>query len=49
MDAGTHTIFLGRVVDAEVVGDGRPMTYEYYHQVKGGKSPKAAPTYAGPA
>jgi len=49
MDAGTHTIFLGRVVDAEVVGDGRPMTYEYYHQVKGGKSPKTAPTYAGPA
>jgi len=48
MDAGTHTIFLGRVVDAEVVGDGRPMTYEYYHQVKGGKSPKTAPTYAGP-
>ncbi len=49
MDAGTHTIFLGRVLDAEVVSDGRPMTYEYYHQVKGGKSPKNAPTYAGPA
>ncbi len=47
MDAGTHTIFLGRVVDAEVVGDGRPMTYEHYHNVKGGKSPKTAPTYAG--
>jgi rubredoxin/flavin reductase (DIM6/NTAB) family NADH-FMN oxidoreductase RutF len=49
MDAGTHTIFLGRVVDAEVVGEGRPMTYEYYHQVKGGKSPKTAPTYVAPA
>ena len=49
MDAGTHTIFLGRVVDAEVAGEGRPMTYEYYHQVKGGKSPKTAPTYVGPA
>jgi rubredoxin len=24
------------------------MTYEYYHRVKGGKSPKTAPTYAGP-
>jgi rubredoxin len=23
------------------------MTYQYYHQVKGGKSPKTAPTYAG--
>jgi flavin reductase (DIM6/NTAB) family NADH-FMN oxidoreductase RutF/rubredoxin len=49
MDAGTHTVFLGRVLEAEVIGDGHPMTYEYYHQVKGGKSPKAAPTYAGPA
>ena len=49
MDAGTHTIFLGRVVDADVVSDGRPMTYEHYHTVKGGKSPKTAPTYAGPA
>jgi rubredoxin len=49
MDAGTHTIFLGRVVDADVVSDGRPMTYEHYHRVKGGKSPKTAPTYAGPA
>ncbi len=48
MDAGTHTIFLGRVVGAEVVSEGRPMSYEYYHQVKGGKSPKTAPTYAGP-
>jgi flavin reductase (DIM6/NTAB) family NADH-FMN oxidoreductase RutF/rubredoxin len=47
MDVGTHTIFVGRVVDAEVVSDGRPMTYAYYHQVKGGKSPKTAPTYMG--
>jgi flavin reductase (DIM6/NTAB) family NADH-FMN oxidoreductase RutF/rubredoxin len=45
MDVGTHTVFIARVVDAEVVGEGRPMTYEYYHQVKGGKSPKTAPTY----
>ena len=36
-------------MDAEVVSNNRPMTYEYYHQVKGGKSPKTAPTYAGPA
>ena len=47
MDAGTHTIFLGRVLDAQVVSDSRPMTYEYYHRIKGGKSPKAAPTYEG--
>jgi rubredoxin len=36
------------VVDADVVGDGRPMTYEHYHKVKGGKSPKTAPTYVSP-
>jgi flavin reductase (DIM6/NTAB) family NADH-FMN oxidoreductase RutF/rubredoxin len=49
LDVETHTIFVGRVVDAEVAGTGEPMTYAYYHKVKGGKSPKAAPTYAGPA
>jgi flavin reductase (DIM6/NTAB) family NADH-FMN oxidoreductase RutF/rubredoxin len=48
MDVGTHTVFVGRVVDADIVSDATPMTYAYYHQVKGGKSPKAAPTYAGP-
>ena len=47
MDAGTHTIFLGRVVDADILSNGRPMTYDYYHRVRGGKSPKTAPTYVG--
>jgi flavin reductase (DIM6/NTAB) family NADH-FMN oxidoreductase RutF/rubredoxin len=44
-DVGTHTIFIGKVVDAAVFNDDEPMTYSYYHQVKGGKSPKTAPTY----
>jgi len=44
-DVGTHTIFIGKVVDCEVLGDAEPMTYAYYHQIKGGKSPKNAPTY----
>ncbi len=44
-DVGTHTVFIGKIVDCEVLGDGEPMTYAYYHQVKGGKSPKTAPTY----
>ncbi len=44
-DAGTHTIFIGKIVDCEILGDGEPMTYAYYHQIKGGKSPKTAPTY----
>ena len=45
LDVGTHTIFIGEVVDAEILSDEKPMTYEYYHQVKGGYSPKTAPTY----
>jgi flavin reductase (DIM6/NTAB) family NADH-FMN oxidoreductase RutF/rubredoxin len=48
IDVGTHTVFIGRVVDAQIISNLEPMTYAYYHQVKGGKSPKAAPTYAGP-
>ncbi|MCK5186111.1 MAG: flavin reductase [Deltaproteobacteria bacterium] len=45
MDVGTHTIFVGEVVESEVLKDGEPMTYAYYHQVKGGTIPKTAPTY----
>jgi flavin reductase (DIM6/NTAB) family NADH-FMN oxidoreductase RutF/rubredoxin len=44
-DVGTHTIFIGKIVDCEVLNDAEPMTYAYYHQIKGGKSPKTAPTY----
>lgn len=45
MDAMSHTLFLGKVLDAEIIKDGEPMTYSYYHEVKGGKLPKTAPTY----
>ena len=45
LDCGTHTIFVGNVVDGDVISDEEPMTYAYYQQVKGGKSPKTAPTY----
>jgi flavin reductase (DIM6/NTAB) family NADH-FMN oxidoreductase RutF/rubredoxin len=45
LDCGTHTLFLGKVVDADVLADGTPMTYAYYRNVKGGKSPKTAPTF----
>jgi len=44
-DCGTHTIFLGQVADCGVLSDEEPMTYAYYHAVKGGKAPKTAPTY----
>lgn len=45
VDAGTHTIFIGKVVEAENIKEGVPMTYAYYHQVKGGRAPETAPTY----
>ena len=45
MDCGTHKIFLGLIKDCDVLTDVEPMTYAYYHIIKGGKSPKTAPTY----
>jgi len=45
VDVGTHTIFIAQVVNAEVISDKVGMTYDYYHQIKGGKTPKAAATY----
>ncbi|MEQ8214200.1 MAG: rubredoxin [Smithellaceae bacterium] len=45
LNCGSHTIFVGRVVDAEMTGSEEPMTYDYYHKVKGGKTAKNAPTY----
>ena len=49
MDAGTHTIFLGEVLDCDLLQpDAIPMTYAYYHTVIKGASPKNAPTYLPP-
>jgi len=45
VDVGTHTIFIGELVGADVLGEGDPMTYAYYHQVKRGTTPKTAPSY----
>jgi len=45
IDVGTHTIFIGELVEADIIKEGEPMTYAYYHQVKRGTTPKAAPSY----
>ena len=45
LDVGTHTIFVGELAGAEVLGEGEPMTYAYYHLVKRGTTPKSAPSY----
>lgn len=45
VEVGTHTVFIGEVVSAEVISDETCMTYDYYHQIKGGKTPRGAATY----
>jgi rubredoxin/flavin reductase (DIM6/NTAB) family NADH-FMN oxidoreductase RutF len=46
LDCGAHTIFLGKVVDAQMIKeDAEPMSYDYYHQVKKGFTPKTAASY----
>ncbi len=47
LETSSHTVFLGKVVDADVLKQDDPMTYAYYHKVIKGKSPKNAPTYQG--
>jgi len=46
LDAGTHMLFLGEVVETEFIDSNlTPMTYGYYRDVKGGKVPRTAATY----
>jgi ferric-chelate reductase [NAD(P)H] len=45
IDVGTHTLFVGDAINAEVLRSGEPLTYAYYHTHLKGKSPKTAPSY----
>lgn len=45
METSSHTVFLGEVIDGDVLLSAPAMTYAYYHNVIKGKSPKTAPTY----
>jgi flavin reductase (DIM6/NTAB) family NADH-FMN oxidoreductase RutF len=45
LDCGTHTLFLGLITGSEMLNTAKPMTYEYYHQVKRGTTPASAPTF----
>jgi flavin reductase (DIM6/NTAB) family NADH-FMN oxidoreductase RutF/rubredoxin len=45
-DVGTHFMFIGELVQSEIINDAKePITYLYYRQVKKGLSPENAPTY----
>ena len=46
IDVGTHYMFIGELVQSEIVDDTQePLTYSYYRQVRKGVAPKNAPTY----
>jgi flavin reductase (DIM6/NTAB) family NADH-FMN oxidoreductase RutF/rubredoxin len=46
VDAGTHLIFIGELIDAQVLDEtSESLTYSYYRNVKKGFAPKNAPTY----
>ena len=45
VDLGTHVLFVGEVEEAEKLASCEPMTYAYYHQVKGGKTPPKASNF----
>jgi len=41
----THKLFVAEVVSAETIKSGTSLTYANYRLIKGGKSPKNAPTF----
>ncbi len=49
VDVLTHTIYIGEIVDMDKLSKESPMTYDYYHKVKKGKTSDKAPTYVANA
>ena len=48
LDLGTHVLFVGEVQECAKAADAAaPMTYAFYHQIKGGKTPPKASSYLG--
>jgi flavin reductase (DIM6/NTAB) family NADH-FMN oxidoreductase RutF/rubredoxin len=45
IEVGTHTIFIGKITNAETLNNLEPLTYAYYQNVKKGKASQNAPTY----
>ena len=46
IDVETHTIIIGKITACETLdGSKAPMTYNYYRDVKGGRTPRTAATY----
>jgi len=45
MEVGTHTVFIGKIVEAQIIKAEEPLTYAYYHRIKRGVTPRRAATY----
>lgn len=45
VETRSHTVFLAEVLAGSESVKGKPMTYEYYHNVIKGRAPKNAPSY----
>ena len=45
VDAGTHLMFVGKVLSAERISDKDPLTYAFYHKVLKGKTPPKAVSF----
>ncbi len=45
IDLGSHFLIIGEVVDAEVISDEEPLTYQHYRDKYKMLSPKNSPTY----
>ncbi|MDR3216924.1 MAG: flavin reductase [Clostridiaceae bacterium] len=46
LDIDTHIMFVGELIDAKILNDEAPMTYDYYRNVKNGTTPPRASSYA---
>lgn len=46
-DLGTHIMFIGKVTQSKVLAQEEPMSYDFYHNVLKGKTPKGATTFQG--
>ena len=45
IDLGTHVLFIGELSSSKKLRDGNALTYENYHIIRQGKTPKNAPTF----
>lgn len=45
LDVHTHSIFVGSVINAEVLKSAEPLTYKFFKEIKKGRASKNAPTY----